>query len=76
MSATPRDFTTTRPTLDEQIDTLDDLLRCLGDCVERMPAARYTAMVGTLIARKTELCQQRDAANQRIAHEGEEQWRA
>jgi len=41
-----------------------------------VPAARYKAMVGALIARKAELCRQRDAANEWIAHDGEEQWQA
>jgi len=74
-TVTHRDFTTTPLTLAEEIATLDDLLRAAADRAKRMPAARYTAMVGALIARKAQLCRQRDA-NERIAHDGEEQWQA
>ncbi len=76
MSATPRDFTTTPLTIDEEIAYLDTLLCRRGDTAEPVSSPRYTDMMGTLIARKAELCRQRDAAHKRMSHDGEEQWRA
>ncbi len=62
-------------TLDEQIAYLDTLLCGRGDTAEPVSSPRYTDMMGALIARKAEFCRQWDA-RKRIAHDGEEQWRA
>jgi len=75
MSADPLDDAPHIMTLDEEIAHLNTLLCGRRNTAERVPPADYTDTMGALITRKAELCRQRDA-NDRIAHEGEEQWRA